>query len=101
MNTPANPTPPEPVNLAALQAERLREIGAYFRQVRLDQQQIIEAIAQETFIQAYQLKAIEAGDINALPQAVYVQGFIKKFAIALGLNGQEIAAGFPIDRSTQ
>jgi hypothetical protein len=96
MSTPADPTAPEPANLAALQSVRLREIGAYLRQVRLDQQQTIEAIAQATFIQAYQLKAIEAGDLNALPQAIYVQGFLKKYAIALNLNGKEIAAGFPV-----
>lgn len=77
MSPPADPTSPEPANLAALQAARLREIGAYLRQVRLDQQQTIEAIAQATFIQAYQLKAIEAGDLNALPRAIYVQGFLK------------------------
>ncbi|MGD1906087.1 MAG: helix-turn-helix domain-containing protein [Leptolyngbyaceae cyanobacterium] len=92
---------PGPTNLAALQASRLREIGAYLRQVRLDQNQVIEAIAQETFIQVYQLRAIEAGDLSALPQAIYVQGFIKKFAIALGLNGKEIAAGFPTERSSK
>ncbi len=98
MSNPSDSASPEPTNLAALQAARLREIGAYLRQVRLDQNQVIDQIAQATFIQAYQLKAIEAGDLNALPQAIYVQGFLKKYAIALGLNGKEIADGFPVER---
>lgn len=83
------------INLAALQGERLREIGAYLRQTRLDQEVSMATITQQTFIQAYQLKAIEAGDLQSLPEAVYVQGFIKKYAIALGLNGKELAASFP------
>jgi cytoskeletal protein RodZ len=83
------------MNLAALQGERLREIGVYLRQTRLDQQLSVATITQQTFIQAYQLEALEAGDLTSLPEAVYVQGFIKKYAIALGLNGKELAASFP------
>lgn len=88
----------EAINLTALQGERLREIGAYLRQTRLDRQVSLEDIRQQTFIQVYQLHAIETGDLQVLPEPVYVQGFIKKYAIALGLNGQELATSFPVSR---
>jgi cytoskeletal protein RodZ len=100
MNEDKDPFRSDAMNLAALQGERLREIGAYLNQVRHEQGITLDTIAQQTFIQAYQLRAIEAGEIHSLPEPVYIQGFIKKYAIALGLNGKDLAASFPVDRPT-
>jgi cytoskeletal protein RodZ len=45
------------------------------------------------------LRAIEDGNLSKLPEPVYVQGFIKLYADALGLEGNEFADAFPTERS--
>lgn len=82
--------------LKTSQVESLRHIGAHLRQVRAQQDLSIQDIHSKTFIQRYALKAIEDGDVDALPEAFYVRAFIQKYAIALGLPGTELAAQFPI-----
>jgi hypothetical protein len=80
--------------LAAQQAS-LQAIGAYLQKTRQEQSLSLQEIHQKTFIQRYVLKAIETGDLSTLPEPFYVRAFIRKYAIALGLEGAEIAARFP------
>jgi cytoskeletal protein RodZ len=77
------------------QVERLQEIGEHLRQVRENERHSIEEMAQRTVIQARILRAIESGERHQLPEAVYVQGFIRRYADALGLDGTAIAEQFP------
>jgi len=77
------------------QAELLSEIGAYLRQVREVQQLSIETVADVTKIPVRTLQAIEAGELYQLPEPVYIQGFIRRYADAIGTDGVEIANAFP------
>lgn len=81
------------------QVERLMQIGAYLRHTREENQQSLEDVAARTMIQARMLKAIEEGKLHQLPEPVYVQGFIRRYAEALGLDGVEFADAFPAERS--
>ncbi|GAC1457936.1 MAG: helix-turn-helix domain-containing protein [Chamaesiphon sp.] len=77
------------------QVEKLQEIGSKLRQVRQQQAVSLEQIAVKTRIQTRLLKAIEEGKIEILPEPIYIKGFIKQFADALGLNGSELASTYP------
>lgn len=78
------------------QIEKLEEIGARLRQCRIEQSISLEEVATQTRIQARLLQAIEDGRLDQLPEPVYIQGFIRRFAEALGLNGAELADAFPV-----
>ncbi|MBW4647951.1 MAG: DUF4115 domain-containing protein [Kastovskya adunca ATA6-11-RM4] len=77
------------------QIEQLQELGAYLHQFRTEQCISLEEVAARTRIQARLLNAIEQGQLEELPEPVYIQGFIKRFADVLGLNGTEFASAFP------
>jgi cytoskeletal protein RodZ len=77
------------------QVEILEELGSRLRQCRNAQDLPIEEVAARTKIQARLLNAIEEGRLEQLPEPVYIKGFIKQFAEALGLNGSELASTFP------
>lgn len=77
------------------QTEKLMQIGAYLRQVREDYGWSLEDVAGRTLIQTRLLRAIEDGEIQHLPEPVYVQGFIRRYAEALGLDGSAFADAFP------
>lgn len=86
-----------PSRLTALQQEALCRIGAHLQQVRLSKGLSLQDIHGHTFIQIYMLNAIEMGTLQRLPEAFYVRAFISKYGQVLGLNGREIAAGFPLE----
>jgi cytoskeletal protein RodZ len=79
------------------QAQQLTEIGDYLRQVREENLLSIEQMAAKTLIQVRLIRAIESGNLQPLPEPVYIRGFIKRYAVALGLDGAEIAQAFPIE----
>jgi len=81
--------------LARKQAEALSEIGSYLRQQRQLKDLPIETIATQTRIPVRILKAIEVGDLDTLPEAVYIQGLIRRFADAVGVDGVSYSAQFP------
>jgi cytoskeletal protein RodZ len=81
------------------QVKKLAELGAYLRQFRYEQSITLEEVAAKTKIQARLLNAIEEGRVDQLPEPVYVQGFIRLYADALGLDGTQFANSFPTELS--
>lgn len=75
--------------------QKLSELGARLRAAREAQDIPLEQVAAQTKIQQRLLRAIEQGQMDQLPEPVYVQGFIKRFAEALGLDGTELSLEFP------
>lgn len=80
------------------QVQRLMQIGAYLRQVREDSRLSLEDVAAKTLIQPRLLRAIETGELHHLPEPVYIQGFIKRYADSLGLDGNDVAEAFPTEK---
>lgn len=76
------------------QQEQLLNIGAYLREVRLEKGKQIDEVANQIFIRPALVKAIEAGDWESLPEPVFVQGFIRRYAEYLGLDGRELSKRF-------
>lgn len=83
------------------QIEILAQIGDYLHQVRDAQLLSLEQVATQTMIQARLLRALEKADFSQLPEPIYIRGFIKRYAEALGLDGSEIANGFPVEINSQ
>ncbi|MBE9137512.1 helix-turn-helix domain-containing protein [Nodosilinea sp. LEGE 07088] len=82
--------------LAPTQIDQLQNIGAYLAQVRQDQGLSIEMLANQIFIRPALLRALESGSDGELPEPVFIQGFIRRYAEALGLDGQAIAQEFKV-----
>jgi cytoskeletal protein RodZ len=82
--------------LDTVQQEQLRAIGNYLSQVRQEQERSLEDIAAKTYIPLRLLKAIEAGQEQPLPEPVFIQGFIRRYADALGLDGTDLSQKFPV-----
>ncbi|MEM9772614.1 MAG: RodZ domain-containing protein [Cyanobacteria bacterium P01_D01_bin.73] len=83
-------------NTDASPQDPLAAIGAELRQTREQKNISLESLAAQTKIQRRILVAIESGDWSALPEPVYIRGFISRIANALGLNGRDLAAKIPM-----
>lgn len=81
-----NPDPLPPTS-----AEIMGQIGDKLRQWREYYHLSIDDISARTQIQPRLIQAIEAGNIEALPEPVYTKGMVKRYADNLGLDGAEIS----------
>ncbi|ADI63506.1 helix-turn-helix domain-containing protein [Trichormus azollae] len=78
------------------QAETLTQLGNELRILREKQSLSLDEIVGLTRIPRRLLHAIEVGDLNDLPEPIYIQGLIRQFADTLGLKGAEFASNFPV-----
>ncbi|MEL7313831.1 MAG: RodZ domain-containing protein [Cyanobacteria bacterium J06559_3] len=76
------------------QQEQLLNVGAYLQGIRKEQGKTIDEVANQIFIRPALVRAIEVADLDALPEPVFVQGFIRRYADYLGLDGMEISKQF-------
>jgi cytoskeletal protein RodZ len=76
----------------------LQNIGCSLRQLRQEQSLSIEEVAARTRIQSRLLRALEEGQMDILPEPVYIQGMIKKYGESLGVNALELAKSVPADQ---
>jgi cytoskeleton protein RodZ len=83
-------------NLAPTQVEQLQSIGAYLRQVRQEQGLALDVLANQIFIRPALLQALETGRDEQLPEPIFIQGFIRRYAEALGLDGKAISQEFVV-----
>lgn len=64
----------------------METLGGLFRQTRERQRVSLEQIASKTRIQQHHLQALEEEDFASLPAKVFVKGFVRSYARALGLD---------------
>ncbi|MEA5553526.1 RodZ domain-containing protein [Anabaena cylindrica UHCC 0172] len=83
-------------SIEQLQIEKLTQLGNQLASLRQEQGLSLDEIVVMTKISRRLLHAIETGNLNDLPEPVYVQGLIRQFADALGLKGTELASNFPL-----
>ena len=67
-------------------------IGARLNQARLTANLALQDIADRTKISLRFLKAIENDDFSALPGRVYILGYTRAFARAVGLDEESVLA---------
>ncbi len=78
------------------QAEKLVQLGTQLASLRQEQNLTLDELVVLTRIPRRLLQAIEEGNLSDLPEPIYIQGLIRQFADALGLQGGELASHFPI-----
>jgi len=76
MNTPATPKSHDPVSGP----------GARLAQARQDSRLGQEEVAHRLHLSVYQIQALEQDDYRALPGATYVRGYLKSYAMLLGID---------------
>ena len=79
------------------QAKKLADLGQHLQYLRQKQHLTLEQVAEKTKIPVRILAAIESGRSEQLPEPVYIQGFIRRFADAIGADGAEFASAFPTE----
>lgn len=68
----------------------MTELGARLKEARTAKGYSIEDLQEITKIQKRYLAGIEEGNYASMPGAFYVRAFIKQYAEAVGLNGDEL-----------
>lgn len=86
---------PQNKTLADSRAESCRQIGRAIAQARIAQNLSLEKIYIRTLIPVCHLRALEEGNLDELPEDVYLRGFIRQVGNVLGLNGVALAATLP------
>ncbi|MGB7444192.1 MAG: helix-turn-helix domain-containing protein [Coleofasciculaceae cyanobacterium] len=81
--------------LAQERQEILRQIGQKLRQARQAKLLSLEQLYRQTMVPIHQIEALENSRLASLPEDIYVRGFIRQIANALGLKGTELAASLP------
>lgn len=81
-------------DLSPEQVEQLKKIGTYLRQQREEMSVPIEEIAAKTLIRTGVLRALEEGQLEQLPEPIFIQGFIRRYGDAIHLDGSALAKTF-------
>lgn len=76
-----------------------RSVGEQLRAVREGKGLELEALARALRIPVKTLRALEEGDFSVLPPDVYVRGFLKQYAEALGLNPVPLLRELAVERA--
>ena len=63
--------------------------GRYLQSMRLEKKINLEKVSEETRIAVPNLQLIEKEDLDALPDEVFVKGFLRAYARAIGADGDE------------
>lgn len=68
----------------------MREIGDVLKQKRKEMNLSLKEAENATSIRMNYLQALEEGDMSRLISPIYAQGFLKQYAIFLGLDGEQM-----------
>ncbi len=75
-------------------AEQLAALGRFLQNVRQEQHLSYEDVAAKTHIPVRILKALEFADVKQLPEPVYIQGFLRRYAEALSIDPSQARLSF-------
>jgi len=76
----------------------LKRIGNFIKEARLSRNQSIEELASNLKIGAHQLKAIEEGNEEKLPEKVFVKAMVRRISQKLKLDTEFIMNEFNTER---
>ena len=83
--------------VAELRPARRRAVGQLLRETRENYGSDIPRVAAALRIRAAYLEAIEEGRYDRLPGPVYALGFVRAYAVHLGLDGEEAVRRFKLE----
>ena len=76
----------------------LKRIGNFIKEARVSKNQSIEELASDLKIGAHQLKAIEEGNEEKLPEKVFVKAMVRRISQKLKLDTEFIMNEFKTER---
>ncbi len=79
----------------ARQSTALRQLGEQIREARLARGLSLIEVHSRTLVPLYHLQSLETGAVEKLPEPVYVQGFLRRIAPLLGLDGLTLSNQVP------
>ncbi|MGB8691420.1 MAG: helix-turn-helix domain-containing protein [Microcoleus sp.] len=79
----------------------LCELGRELRQGRQIRCLSLQQLHDQTLVPLHHLESIENGEIEKLPQDIYLRGFIRRIGDALGLDGHAMADALPKPEPSQ
>lgn len=82
------------VDSNGLYRPQLIELGKLLQTARQDQGYSLEVMASKTLIRSSLLAAMEQGNLEELPEPVYVRGLLRRYGDALGLDGETLSSQF-------
>lgn len=77
----------------------MQTLGSILKQKRLELRKNLDQIHNQTKISLINLQALENNDFKKLPPDTFVKGFIRNYALAVGLNPEKLIAIFRRDKS--
>jgi cytoskeleton protein RodZ len=83
------------LTIAQEYAISLRQIGQQLQQARESRGLSLPQLQTYTHIPIHHMEALENGNVDLLPEDVFLRGFIRITGNALGLNGIALAASLP------
>ena len=76
----------------------LKRIGNFIKEARLSREQSVEELAYDLKIGSHQLKAIEEGNEEKLPEKVFVKAMVRRISQKLKLDTEFIMNEFKTER---
>ncbi|KGF97899.1 hypothetical protein EU95_0119 [Prochlorococcus marinus str. MIT 9201] len=81
-----------------IEQSSLKRIGNFIKEARLSRDQSVEELASDLKIGSHQLKAIEEGNEEELPEKVFVKAMVRRISQKLKLDTEFIMNEFKTDR---
>ena len=76
----------------------LKRIGNFIKEARISREQSVEELAYDLKIGSHQLKAIEEGNEEELPEKVFVKAMVRRISQKLKLDTEFIMNEFKTER---
>lgn len=76
----------------------MESVGQYLRKQRESKRMSIEEVSRATRVPVASVERIEADQFDELPGEVFVRGFLKSYAQAVGLSADEVLARYTASR---
>lgn len=74
----------------------IKTLGEILKTRRKEMNITLKEAENATSVRASYLNSIEEGDVSKLISPVYAQGFVKQYAIFLGMDSEKIAKDYPL-----
>jgi cytoskeleton protein RodZ len=78
----------------------MKDTSELLKRTRLSKNLTLEEISSQTKIQLHILKALDEGNLDSLPNKVFIKGFLRQYAQALGLKSSEVIEMYDRENST-
>ena len=86
------------LNKNSINNSSLQRIGNFIKEARLSRNQSIEELASNLKIGAHQLKAIEEGNEDLLPEMVFIKAMVRRISEKLKIDTEFIMSEFKTER---